>query len=94
MPNAVSRIGDEDQTHCSVPIRIEGSLNVLCNGIPVSRQGDLNSIHDACNDNNHQAPILTGSLNVFVNGIGLGSVGDTISGCTAVKEGSPNVFIN
>lgn len=56
MPNAVSRIGDEDQTHCSVPIRIEGSNNVFCNGIPVSRQGDLNSIHDACNDNNHQAP--------------------------------------
>lgn len=95
MPKAVARIGDRDNTHCSIPYRLEGSNNVFVNGIAVSRQGDLNTIHQNCNDNDvHQAPITTGSLSVFVNGLGLGSVGDEITGCTSVREGSPNVFIN
>ena len=72
--------------------RAEGS-NVFCNGIAISRQGDNNTSHllppVPCP---HSAPIATGSTTVFVNGKGCGRVGDAISGCTSVAEGSPNVF--
>jgi len=29
---------------------------------------------------------------VFINGKGCGRIGDALSGCTSVAEGSPNVF--
>ena len=68
--------------------------NVFCNGIAISRQGDNNTSHllppVPCPA--HSAPIATGSTTVFVNGKGCGRVGDAISGCTSVAEGSPNVF--
>jgi uncharacterized Zn-binding protein involved in type VI secretion len=38
------------------------------------------------------APIESGSSTVFVNGKGAGRIGDSISGCTFVASGSPNVF--
>jgi len=91
---AVTRIGDADVPHCSGMTRAEGSPDVFCNGIPVSRQGDLNTSHllppAPCVP--HTAPITTGSTTVFINGVGCGRVGDGITGCTAVAEGSPNVF--
>ena len=42
---AVTRIGDNDTSHCSTPTRAQGSTNVFVNGIPVSRQGDNNTPH-------------------------------------------------
>ena len=45
MGRPVCRVGDIDLVHCSVPSRLQGSLNVRVNGIPVSRQGDLNTVH-------------------------------------------------
>lgn len=95
MGRAVTRIGDDDIPHCSGMSRSEGSPNVYVNGRAVSRQGDLNTIHlepggDSCVP--HAAPITTGSLSVFVNGLGIGRIGDEITGCTAVAEGSPNVY--
>ena len=42
---AVTRIGDADVTHCSGMVRAVGSGNVFCNGIPISRQGDVNTVH-------------------------------------------------
>ena len=93
---AVTRIGDADLVHCSTPFRAEGSPNVFVNGIAVSRQGDLNTVHllppnvPPCSA--HAAPIATGSSTVFVNGKGIGRVGDDVAGCTLVAEGSPNVF--
>ena len=90
---AVTRIGDADVAHCSGMTRAEGSPNVFVNGIGISREGDLNSAHQLpgvpCPS--HAAPIATGSSTVFVNGLGCGRVGDSISGCTSVAEGSPNV---
>ena len=53
---AVTRIGDNDVTHCSTPQRAQGSPNV------------------------------------FVNNKGCGRIGDAISSCTSVAEGSDNVF--
>jgi uncharacterized Zn-binding protein involved in type VI secretion len=74
--------------------RAVGSPNVFVNGIPVSRQGDVNTTHllppVPCPA--HAAPIAVGSTTVFINGKGCGRIGDAISGCTSVAAGSPNVF--
>jgi uncharacterized Zn-binding protein involved in type VI secretion len=91
---AATRIGDADIPHCSGMVRAQGSPNVYVNGIPWSRQGDVNTPHllppFPCPT--HSAPIAVGSTTVFVNGRGAGRVGDAISGCTSVAAGSPNVF--
>ena len=93
---AVTRIGDADVAHCSGMTRAQGSSNVFCNGIGISRQGDSNTTHlfpppaPVCPP--HSASIATGSSTVFVNGKGCGRVGDGISGCPSVAAGSPNVF--
>jgi len=91
---AATRIGDNDVPHCSGMTRAEGSPNVFVNGIPWSRQGDNNTGHllpgSPCPS--HAAPIAVGSSTVIVNGQGAGRVGDSVSGCTSVAEGSPNVF--
>jgi uncharacterized Zn-binding protein involved in type VI secretion len=91
---AVTRIGDADVPHCSGMTRAVGSPNVFVNGIPVSRQGDVNTTHllppVPCPA--HAAPIAVGSTTVFINGKGCGRIGDAISGCTSVAAGSPNVF--
>lgn len=91
---AVTRIGDADVVHCSGMTRAEGSGDVFCNGIPVSRQGDNNTVHllPGVPCPAHAAPIAVGSTTVFVNGRGCGRVGDAISGCTSVAAGSSNVF--
>ena len=93
MPS-VARVGDADVAHCSGMVRAEGSNNVFVNGISLSRQGDNNASHKLpgvpCPS--HAAPIAVGSGTVFVNGQGAGRVGDSVSGCTAVAAGSPNVF--
>ena len=75
-------------------VRAEGSPNVFVNGIPWSRQGDVNTPHllPPAPCPTHAAPIAVGSTSVFVNGKGAGRVGDAISGCTSVAAGSPNVF--
>jgi len=92
---AVTRIGDADVPHCSGMVRAQGSPNVRVNDIELSRQGDLNTTHlvpavPACAA--HAQPIAVGSTTVFVNGQGAGRIGDAISACTSVAEGSPNVF--
>jgi len=91
---AATRIGDKDVTHCSTPTRNQGSNNVFVNGIAWSRQGDNNTVHllPGVPCPAHAAPIAVGSTTVFVNGKGAGRIGDAISGCTSVAEGSPNVF--
>ena len=91
---AVTRIGDADVAHCSGMVRAQGSPDVFANAIKVSRQGDNNTTHllpgAPCPP--HAAPITTGSTTVFINGKGCGRIGDGITGCTSVAEGSSNVF--
>jgi len=74
--------------------RAVGSSDVIVNGLGVSRQGDVNTVHllpgSPCPD--HAAPIAVGSSTVIVNGKGCGRVGDAISGCTSVAQGSPDVI--
>ena len=92
---AVTRIGDDDVPHCGAMVRDEGSGNVFCNSIAISRQGDNNTSHllpgvPVCPS--HAVPITTGSSTVFVNSVGCGRIGDAITSCTEVAEGSGNVF--
>ena len=91
---AGTREGDKDVTHCSTPARDQHSPNVLVNNIGVSRQGDNNTTHllPGLPCPSHAAPIATGSTTVFINGKGCGRIGDAISSCTSVAEGSDNVF--
>ena len=91
---AVTRIGDRDVTHCSTPLRAVGSDNVFVNNIKVSRQGDNNTVHllPGLPCPSHQRPIATGSTSVFANGKGVGRIGDSVSACTSVAQGSDNVF--
>ena len=91
---AATRIGDDDVPHCSKPARAAGSGNVFVNGIPWSRQGDKNTTHKLPSSPcpSHAMPIETGSGTVYVNNKGAGRVGDAITSCTSVAQGSPNVF--
>ena len=89
------RIGHADVPHCSGMVRAKGSPNVFINGIPWSRQTDVNTPHlypsgDDCKT--HSMPIAVGSPTVKINGLGAGRVGDAITSCTFVAEGSKNVF--
>ncbi len=92
---AAARIGDMDLVHCSVPLRAEGSRNVFVNGLAWSCQSHNNIPHllpggRVCTV--HAAPVSGGSSKVKVNGLSAGRIGDAISGCTAVAQGSSNVF--
>lgn len=91
---AATRIGDLDIPHCSPMVRALGSGDVFVNSIPWSREGDINTPHllPGVPCPIHVAPIESGSSTVFVNGKGAGRIGDSISGCTFVASGSPNVF--
>ena len=91
---AATRIGDADVPHCSPMVRAEGSPNVFVNDIAWSCQGDVNTVHllPGAPCPSHAAPITTGSTTVFVNGRGCGRIGDRITNCTSVAQGSDNVF--
>lgn len=91
---AVTRIGDADVPHCSGMTRLEGSPNVFANNIPISRQDDVNTSHllPPAPCPSHSASITIGSTTVFINNKGCGRIGDAITGCTSVAEGSPTVF--
>ena len=91
---AVTRKGDADVTHCSTPFRLGCSPDVYVNNIAVSRQGDNNTVHvlPGLPCPSHSRPIATGSTTVFVNNKGCGRIGDGISSCTSVAQGSDNVF--
>ena len=85
---------DRDLFHCSLPRRLGMSSNVIVNGTGISREGDVNTLHKKppapCPK--HAKGITTGSLTVKVNGKGCGRIGDPITGCTFVAEGSDDVF--
>ena len=95
MGRAVTFLGAADVPHCSGMTRLGASTDVKVGGIGVSRAGDLNTPHllpcgfICCG---HVAPITIGSTTVFANGKGIGRVGDALTSCTMVAQGSPNVF--
>lgn len=79
-----ARLGDRTTGHCSahypgghtvLGIVIGTSSNVLVNGIPQSRLGDI-----VLADCGSIGIINTGSQKVLVNGVPAGRLGDTFSG--------------
>lgn len=94
MSRPACRIGDADIPHCSGMVRAQGVESVLVNGRPWSCLGHMNTPHllpgDPCPV--HSAPIATASTSVFVGRRAAGRIGDKIGGCTAVAQGSLNVF--
>jgi len=91
---AITRKGDADVPHCSGMVRDAHSPDVFANGIPISRQSDVNTGHllPGAPCPSHAAPIAVGSTTVFINGLGCGRIGDAISGCTSVAAGSGDCF--
>jgi uncharacterized Zn-binding protein involved in type VI secretion len=91
---AITRKGDADVPHCSGMVRNAHSPDVYANGIPISRQSDVNTSHllPGAPCPSHAAPIAVGSTTVFINGLGCGRIGDAISGCTSVAAGSADCF--
>ena len=91
----VARLGDRERVHCSVPFRKGHFKTVFANGIPVSGHGHFNTVHlipcpcPACCCP-HAAPLKPTKKNLFFEGIKIGRVGDPT--CTAVVQGSPDVF--
>lgn len=94
MATSATRVGDSDIAHTEPTFRSGGSPNVFVNGVALSREGDVNTLHHVTNDSDsvHQLPITNASKTVFINGQSAGRVGDSV-GCTVVGQGSGNVFI-
>lgn len=91
---AVTRIGDADVPHCSGMFRAMGSPDIFINMIALSRMGDVNTPHllPGVPCPAHAAPITIGSTKVLNNMLGFGRIGDMITMCTAVAQGSSDVF--
>lgn len=92
---AVARIGDLNVVHCSSSALAVGSGSVFANGRPVTYKGCPNTTHllpggRSCGS--HQGTIAAGSGTVFVQGEGIGRLGDAMTGCTLIAEGSDTVF--
>ena len=104
---ACSRIGDLDIPHpdkCAMPmVRASGSGDVFVDSRPAVRQLDINTVHTFLSGEEcvpHVGAVAVGSTSVFINGLGSGRVGDILVGagsggasfCTAIAQGSENVF--
>ena len=93
MGRAVTRVWDADVPHCSSMVRAEHSDDTVVNDLGVSLRGHRNTSHlfpSGIICPSHAAGITVGSLETMVNDVGLGRVGDAITGCTMVAEGSPD----
>jgi uncharacterized Zn-binding protein involved in type VI secretion len=95
---AICRVGDfsngydcYESTEC-----IQGSTDVLYNGLGVCRVGDAfretccNTFPFPC----HNRELAEGSANVSANGLAVGRVGDPLTDTDTIKTGSPDCFAN
>lgn len=104
---AVTRKGDLTKgnagPHQWLPTKsIEGSPDVMANGIPVVRVGDAYDIHKFAlfpaqspmpPVSPHDSVSAQGSTTVFANNKAVTRVGDQTSCADIVEIGSPNVFV-
>lgn len=90
---AIARQDDAGVPHCSGYTIATGSDDVYVNGRPVAREGDFSTAHQLPGTPcpTHVSTISSGSLTVRVNGRAVARVDDTLSGCTRIAQGSPNV---
>lgn len=89
----VSRIGDMNSGHtpfAPVPL-IQGSSDVLTNGIPTSRLGDMTATHCFPYAGCHPDSVTMGSTTVLVNNMPVARIGDPTGAATLV-QGSMNVI--
>jgi len=100
MGNAVTFFGALDTPDCGPMTRAANSANVFVvnnAGVSkgVSREGDLNDSHLYTVNGDcpyHAKPIANSGIAVFVNGKRIGRLGDALTDCTTVAEGSPTVL--
>ena len=95
MPPAARR-GDPGKIHCSSYVIADGSPDVFINQRPAARVGDKSTWHlrpgfPLCRP--HTAKINSGSGSVRINGVPAARVGSSLSSCTQVAQGSPDVEI-
>ena len=94
MPS-VARLGDVCTGHGCWPPRpnVQGSPNVLTNGIPTHRQGDAWASHTCpAIPETHAGSLAGGSSTVMCNGSPIGRVGDPVSCGGVDASGSGNVI--
>lgn len=90
---AMTRIGDLEAIHCSVPARASGNPNVIITGSAASVVCDINIPHKKPAGPScviHSFAMLTGAPKVFIGSRSAGTVGSIT--CTFAVQGSPNVF--
>lgn len=94
MPKA-ARKGDIGSAHACFPPSpsIEGSDDVLINGIAAVRLNDAYAAHGCGNCPPHGRSAAQGSATVNINGKPAVRVGDTIGCGGSAQTGSPNVFV-
>lgn len=93
---AVARQGDAGAAHCSSYTIATGSENVFIDGRAVARNGDSSTVHQKPSGNKcvpHVSQIIATSNSVFINGRPVAVVGDRLSECTQIVQGSETVFI-
>lgn len=93
---AAARKGDAGAVHCTSYTIATGSENVFIDGKPAARNGDSSTIHQKPLGNKcvpHVSTIIASNSTVFVNGRPIAVVGDRLSECTQIIEGSSSVFI-
>ena len=93
---AVARQGDAGAVHCSGYTIASGSSDVFVDGRPVARNGDPSTVHQKPSGNKcvpHVSKIIATSTSVFINGQPVAVVGDRMSECTQIIQGSETVFI-
>jgi len=91
---AVARQGDAGAVHCSGYTIATGSDNVFINNRPVARDGDTSTVHQKPSGKKcvpHIGKIIATSTTVFVNGRPIAIVGDKLSECTQIIQGSETV---
>jgi uncharacterized Zn-binding protein involved in type VI secretion len=92
---AAARQGDQGVPHCSPYVIATGSTDVLINGRPAARVGDVSTAHlvPARRCFGHVASITVGSTSVLINGKPAAFVGSYLAGCTFVATGSADVVV-
>jgi uncharacterized Zn-binding protein involved in type VI secretion len=93
---AAARKGDAGAVHCSSYTIATGSEDVFINNKPAARNGDSSTVHQKPSGNKcvpHVSQIIASNSTVFVNGRPIAVVGDRLSECTQIVEGSDSVFI-
>ena len=93
---AVARKGDAGAVHCSGYTIATGSEDVFIDNRPAARDGDTSTVHQKPSGKKcvpHVSKIIATSGTVFVNNRPVAVVGDKLSECTQIIQGSETVFI-